>query len=104
MRRHTESRGLDVIAIQPSEEFARLLFHLLLLLGDVGNDIAEDVERSYSRVSSAADGLHRSHEDRLDAELLMQRCKGHNQTDGRAVGIGDDVATRLLAPALLLDE
>src|SRR5271165_1351314 len=104
VRRHAECGLLDMIAIQSSEELTRLLFHLLFLFGDIRDDVAQDVERGDARISCSTDRLHRGHENRLDAKFLMKRRERHHQSDGRAVRIGNNEATRLLAPALLFDE
>ncbi len=55
-------------------------------------------------IAGAADSLHGGDEEALDAEASCERLERQHQADGGAVGIGDDVAAGLLAPALLLDQ
>src|ERR1019366_8494820 len=95
---------LHSVAGQFTEKFAGLLLHLFFFLGNVGNDIAENVEGSHSGIACAADGLHGSNEQGLDAKFLMQRSQRHYQSDRRTVRVGNDVSARLLAPTLLLDQ
>src|ERR1039458_4572424 len=102
--RHAKGCRFDPLVGQFTEKFAGLLLHLFFFLGDVGNDVAENVERSYSRITCAADGLHGGNEQGLDAEFLMQRRQRHHQSNRRTVRVGNDVSARLLAPILLLDQ
>ncbi len=64
----------------------------------------EDIERRHARITSAADGLHGADKDALEAKAIGQRLERQHQADGAAVGVGHDVATGLLAPALRLKQ
>ena len=90
--------------IQRPQQLLRLLFHLLFLFGDVGYDVAENIERRNSRVSRAADRLHGNRHHRLESERAMQWSQRQHQSNGRAVGVGNRKPPGLAPPGLGIDQ
>src|SRR6266568_2845824 len=45
-------------AVEASEQLARLLFHLFFFFGNVGDHVPQNIQRSNSGISGAADCLH----------------------------------------------
>ena len=88
------------VGLGAPQQFARLLFHLFFFLGDVGDDVAENVERGHAGIARAADRLHGHDHHLLQAEALFQRRQRHHQADGGAIRIGNDKAAAFLPPAL----
>ena len=87
-----------------AEQFLGLLFHLFFFIADVGDHVAEDVERGHAGISRAAHGLHGDGHHGFEAELLVKGRQREHQADRRAVGIGHDVAAGFLAPCLDVDQ
>src|SRR5215472_688096 len=81
LRAHGKAGRYDLRAIHVAKQFERLLLHLFFFFGDVGNDIAENVERSDARISCATDRLHRDRHHRLKPELLVQWSECQHQSD-----------------------
>ena len=48
--------------------------------------------------------MHGGDEDLLDTEAFLERLEGHDQADGRAVGISDNVTAGQLARRLFFDQ
>src|ERR1035441_1464940 len=104
LRAHGKRCGTDAAAFERSEQLLRLLFHLLFFVLDVGDDVAQDVERRNAWVSSSANGLHRYCHDGFELETTMEGSERNYQSNGRAVGIGDGEASRFAVPGLSFDE
>ena len=101
---HARSERLDDVAIELAQQLEHLLFHLLFFVADVGNDVVEDVHGGYAGIARAADGLHGGGKDLLDSKAIVDGLESQHRAHDRAVGVGDDVAARLLAPGLLFDQ
>ena len=68
--------ALDDFAVRVrAEQLQHLPLELRLFVGDVRNDVAEDVERRHAGISGAGDGLHRREEELLDPEFLVQAAR-----------------------------
>ncbi len=87
---HGERRWTEDPSGDRPEEFLRLGFQFFLLAGDQGQGVAEDVEGWDARVSGARDRLQGGDLDRFDAERVGQGFQTQGETDGGAVGVGDD--------------
>jgi len=68
--------GLKPVVVEAAEELGYFFLELLFFVLDVGDDVAEDVERSYSGVAGAGDGLHGGDEELVDAKAGFERCEG----------------------------
>ena len=87
-----------------AEDLAGLPRDLLLLAGDVRDDVVDDVERDHAgRAAGARDALHRRHEDALDAEAVEERLQRDDQAHRRAVRERRDEALPAAASALDVD-
>ncbi len=93
-----------VLPLRWPSSLADLFLQLLFFVLDVGDDVAEDVERGDAGVARAGDGLHGADEEALDAEVFFERLEGEYEADGTAVGVGDDVAAGLASPLLGFDQ
>ena len=87
-----------------AQQLAGLLFHLFFFFGDVGNHVAQNVERSHSGISRATHGLHGDRHHRLQTKRVLQRSQRDDQADCRAIGIRDHESARLLAPCLAFEQ
>ena len=104
LRAHGECAGDHFGAVELAQKFLRFLLHLFLFVFDERDDVAEDVERGYTGISRTADGLHRDGHHGFEAKPLMDRRESEDQSDGGAVGIGNDVAAVLFVPCLNVDQ
>ena len=104
LRAHGKRAGYNFRAVELTQKFFGFLLHLFFFVFDERDHIAEDVERGDAGISRAADGLHGHGHNRFEAEALVNGGEGQNQSDGRAIGIGDHIAATLLTPALDIDE
>jgi hypothetical protein len=68
VRGEREGCGLEAGGGGCAEELGDLFLELLFFVLDVGDDVAEDVERGYAGVACAADSLHGGDEEFFDAE------------------------------------
>ncbi len=92
VRGEGEGRGLEAGGGGRAEELGDLFLELLFFVLDVGDDVAEDVERGDAGIAGAGDGLQGGDEELVDAEAGFERREGEDEADGAAVGVGDDVA------------
>ncbi len=90
-----EGRGLEAGSGGCAEELGDFLLEFLFFVLDVGDDVAEDVERSYSGIAGAGDGLQGGDEEFVDAEAGFERSEGKDEADGAAVGVGDECSRRI---------
>ena len=104
VRTHPGVQRFYPVSAQLAQQFQRLSFEFFFLALDVGDDIAQDVERGDPRITGAADGLHGAHKYALQAKAIGQRLQRQHQPDGAAVGVGHDVAAGLISPALRLQQ
>src|SRR5215469_2508461 len=72
------------------EHLTRFLFHFVFFIGDVGNDIAQNVERCDTGVSRTTHRLHGYSHYRLDFITLVERCQREHEAHRRAVRVADD--------------
>ena len=113
------------------EDLARLHLHLPLLLGravghedvDMGDAVEGDLlgealavdrrigvdgaglveELVHRLLAGAGDRLIGGHDHALDPRQIMQRLQRHHHLDGRAIGIGDDVALLVAGDGIGID-
>ena len=104
LRAHGEVARHNPGAIQVAEQFACFFLHLFFFLGDVGNHVTQNVERSHARISGAADGLHGGRHHRLKTKNAIEWGESEYQADGRAVGIGHNEPARVAPPALAFEQ
>ena len=104
VRAHTKRRGNERSRLNAAEHLRNLALDLRLLLTDVRNHVAEDVERRHPGIPRARNGLHRHREYLPDAERFVQRRERNRRDCGRAVGVGDDAARPAAAGTLLLEQ
>ena len=104
VRTHLEGRAHDLAVFVRAEQLQHLAFELCLLLGDIRNHVAKDVERWDSGVPGAGYRLHRREEELLDAEFLVQRRQRDRGYGGRAICVGDDGSAPPAFAALALEQ
>lgn len=76
-----------------AEDLLGLRLELVLLAGDVGDDVVENVERGHARVAGAGDGLEGHDGDLVNgAEAGLQGGEGDDEADDGAVGVADEEA------------
>jgi len=76
VRGEGEGGGIEAGGGGGAEELGYFFLELLFFVLDVGDDVAEDVERSYSGVAGSGDGLHGGDEELVDAKAGFERCEG----------------------------
>lgn len=83
-----------VLGVDSTEDLARFPFHLLFFAAaDVGHDVVENIERGYTWVAGARDGLEGSDVNGVDGtEGVFESFEWNDKTGRRAIGVGDDVA------------
>src|SRR5579864_1066698 len=104
LRAHGKGAGNYSRSVDLAEQLASLLFHFFFFITDEGDYVAQNVERGDTGISRAADGLHGDGHNCFQAEALVDRSQRENEANRGAVGIGDHVAPRFLAPGLDIDE
>src|ERR1035437_6268176 len=104
VRAHDERRRLDGRSYEASEHLLHLALDLRLFIADIGDDVAEDVERGNAGIARAGDRLHRGDEHRLQSEPLVQRRHRHRGDGGGAIRVRDDRAGPSARCALSGDE
>jgi len=68
VRGEREGCGLEAGGGSDAEELGDFFLELLFFILDVGDHVAENVERGYARIAGAGDGLHGGNEEFFDAE------------------------------------
>src|SRR5882672_257804 len=101
---HLERRARHLAILVLAKELQHLPLELGLFVGDVGNDVAEYVERWHAGVTGARHSLHRGKKKLPDSELLMQRRESDSGHRGRTVRVGHDGAAPAAAFPLAFDE
>src|SRR5262245_50705122 len=71
-----------------AEDFADLAPDFLFFLGDIGNNIVDDVEAEHPTIAaSAGDSLKRRHDHTINPKSSGQRRQGDHQSHRRTVRI-----------------
>lgn len=83
----------DVAGLHPAEDLARLRLELVLLAGDEGHDVVEDVHAGDAWVARTGDGLHGDDAGGADrAKARDERGERDGDPCDGAVGVADDEA------------
>ena len=97
-------RGDDDAILHAAPDLERLLLALLLLAGDVGNDVVEHLGPALERLARAGDGLIGANDRALGAQRHERVQRRNIGLDG-AVGLdGDEPHASAQAAALVLDD
>src|SRR6266852_6156563 len=84
-----------------SKNLVSLTLNLLFFALDVGDNVAKNIHRGYSRITRSRHGLHRRDNYSIDAKFIMQRLQRQSQDGRGAVRIGDNEAITFLMSLLL---
>jgi hypothetical protein len=99
-RRDRQIRRHDAPGLESPQDPGGLALDLGRLVGDVGQNVAQRVERGDARIAGPRDRLQGRHQDLLDAEGALERSERQDQLGGGAVGVGQDPALPAAARAL----
>jgi hypothetical protein len=84
---HFESRRSRV---DRAKDFSSFPLDLLFLAANIWDDVIEDVHRWNTGIPATGNGLEGCHGHKIDStEGISQSLQRHNETSGRAIGIGN---------------
>ena len=88
-----------------AEQLQRFLFHLLFFFRDVGNYVAQNVERSDTGISRATDGLHSHRHDRFQTKVTGRSgASAMTSPMAEQLGLVTTKPPDFLAPGLCFDQ